>query len=350
MSKGRIQAIFKMSVVFWTWAVGQVGAARRHHREGVWGPALALPCCEASPVSRAGAAHCFHPSACTDWEGIGTVPDRSISGRLYHSDAQTHSLCEGHGITFATLSSRTESLLGGTSPPHSEGSQLCPEGHLPFHSLNCLLPATSALLSAWIEDQPDKITTGKACPVSSAQTFPAPLTRLHSATGWDEPLCGNGRERKSRWFWRSSWAKWLVCLVPPARPRHFSVNDRESISVVPALCYLSPRWSGWYFPAQQAQVPAGRGRTEGSGQLARHCPAPASAPRDRDGGNGDSSSGAWGQRRRALGAAALGTYSTCFAVSACEAGARSYPRSLRAWVFFCVWCCGVAPPPRPCPP
>ena len=45
-----------MSVLFSTRAAGQVGAARRHHREGVRGPAGALPCGAASPVSGAGAA------------------------------------------------------------------------------------------------------------------------------------------------------------------------------------------------------------------------------------------------------------------------------------------------------
>lgn len=111
MSKGRAQAIFKLSVGCWSGAVAQVGAGRTSPGGSVG--ALALP-----DLPRQRGRCGPRLSISSHWLGSHQdSPKRSVSGRFYHSDVQAYDLHEGHCIICVTLPPRARNPSGGTPFP-----------------------------------------------------------------------------------------------------------------------------------------------------------------------------------------------------------------------------------------
>lgn len=132
MPKGRIQAILKMSV--WCLVSFEMEQLIRWEQPGdiTYGvrPVLVLPGCGTSPVCRATG-------------GNPGSPKGSIWGWFYHSDGQMPGLRAGFTtVLLICYDFAIESPLGGTLPPHTEGSQLCHELSLLLPPLECLLPDT----------------------------------------------------------------------------------------------------------------------------------------------------------------------------------------------------------------
>lgn len=133
MSKGRAQAIFKLSVGCWSWAAAQVGTGRTSPGGSVG--ALALP---GLPRQQ---GHCGpRLSISSHWLGSHQdSPKRSVSGRFYHSDVQAYDLHEGHCIICVTLPPRARNPSEGTPFPPVLSSFL--RGTSPCaHSTACSLP------------------------------------------------------------------------------------------------------------------------------------------------------------------------------------------------------------------
>lgn len=169
MSKGRIQAILKMPVVFWTWA----GGSSQETSPG--GTRSGTPCCAGHPQPIPVTHQRPQTGKSSGWSQKGALQ------AVFITLMRNCMICvKGHCIIFVilVLLYRQEHRVywEARSLPALRGASSVLRGIFPStHSSACSLPA---LRYHWTEEQPDKITSGKALPASSPRTSPPPGERL----------------------------------------------------------------------------------------------------------------------------------------------------------------------------